>query len=458
MSLFQLQLNLPIVRDIIRFMAHWKGSIAIAEILRKNNSWKRYIAWKQGRVRQAVYFHVARMLACRTPQLGAHLFLCPNCDTVMVVPHSCKSVFCSSCGKVRTDQWCKELLSDILDVPYRHLVFTLPWEIRLLIQDNRRVLLGVLFRAAADALLSLTAGRILPKGRKSCKWLRGRKRPKPYTPGVIIVLHTFGSDIKWNPHVHVIITAGGLGLDGQRWISAPKRYLVPAPLLGTEWKLNVIAGVRKAHENNALFRRRLRKDRRRRIDIDKLLGHIRKKRWHILIGPSLKSADKAVRYACRYTKRPVIAEGRIVQFKHGYVTFKFKDYHKGGCRSFKKLPVLVFIDRLVQHLPEKNFRQLRHYGLFSTARRTECLVKARQFLAQRKNRRPKPMSWEQRRKAAGNRKPLSCPRCGHPMELWCLVFGLPRYIAQVMGLKPDERIPPKTLLIRERVLSEALAA
>ena len=87
---------------------------------------------------------------------GSSQFGCSNCPTVKVVPHGCKSVFCSSCGKVRTDQWCDELLSDLLDVPYRHLVFTLPWELRLLTQDNRRVLLNVLFRAAADAVLSLT--------------------------------------------------------------------------------------------------------------------------------------------------------------------------------------------------------------------------------------------------------------------------------------------------------------
>jgi len=309
--------------------------------------------------------------------------------------------------------------------------------------------LDVLFRAVADALLSLTVGRPLPKGRKS---------HKPYLPGLIIVLHSFGSDIKWNPHLHVIITAGGLNLDRKRWVSAPKRYLVPAPLVGTEWKLNVIEAVRKAHECNALFRRRLREDRRRRIDIDKLLGHIRKKRWHILIGPSLQSAEKAVRYACRHTKRPVIAEGRIVKFKDGHVTFHFKDYRRGGSHSFKKLPVLVFIDRLVQHLPEKNFRQVRHYGLFSNPKHTEYLGRTRQILAQRKKRRLKPINWEQRRKAAGNRKPLSCPRCAHPMELWCLLFGPHKYIAQMMGIKSDERIATGTLLTRNQVLSQTLAA
>ena len=268
-----------------------------------------------------------------------------------------------------------------------------------------------------------------------------------YLPGMIIVLHTFGSDLKWNPHLHVILTGGGLRLDGKRWVRAPRRYLVPAPLLGTESKLNVIRGIREAHQSKPLYRRRLRCDRRRRIDVDKLLGHIRKKRWHILIGPSLKGAEKAVRYACRYTKRAVIAEGRIERFQRGYVTFRFKDYHKGGTQGFKKLPVLVFLDRLLQHLPEKHFRQVRHYGLFSNAKRTKLLTMARQILAQRKNRRPKAQSWAQRRKAAGDRKPLSCPRCGHPMELWCLLFGQPLAIAQLLGIDPHERVPPPNLFL-----------
>jgi len=436
-------------------MSPWTGVITLAGIFLANNNWKRYLAWKGGQVRWAVYRHVGRMLSCRTSKLGLHLFLCERCGTVKVVPHSCKSVFCASCGKVRTDQWCKELLSDMLDVPYRHLVFTIPWELRLLIQDNRAIALDVLFRAAADAIHGLTSGTVALQGRKSQKWLEGRHPRKKFLPGVMIVLHTFGSDLKWNPHLHVILTTGGLSLDGKRWVFAPKRYLVPAPLLGTEWKLNVIRGIREAHRANPLYRRRLRSDRRRRIDVDKLLGHIRKKRWRILIGPSLKSADKAVRYACRYTKRPVIAEGRIVRFQDGYVTFRFKDYHKGGAQSYKKLPVLVFMDRLLQHLPEINFRQVRHYGLFSNAKRTEALRLARRLLAQRKKRRPAPETWEQRRKAAGNRKPLSCPQCSHPMELWCELYGKPRHIASLLGISPDETIPPDTLLNREDVLAVA---
>lgn len=334
-------------------------------------------------------------------------------------------------------------------MPYRHLVFTLPWELRLLIQDNRKVLLNVLFRAAADALLSLTMGQPYPRGSKSQQWVARKKKCKPYKPGFIIVLHTFGSDLKWNPHLHVIITAGGLRGDDRRWVMAPKRYLVPAPLLGTEWKLNVIAGIRQAHGKSPLYCRRLRSDARRRIKVDLLLGHVRKKRWHILIGPSLRSANGAVRYACRYTKRPVIAEGRITRFQKGYVTFHFKDYHAGGARSYKKLPVLVFIDRLVQHLPDQHFRQARHYGLLATATRTKDLVLARQLLAQRRKRRKRPTTWEQRRQAAGERKPLSCPQCEQTMAPWAHVFGGHSSLSALVGVPADQPIPPHTYVDRQ---------
>jgi hypothetical protein len=443
----------------------WQGNAGkLRQVIHEN--WNRFLAWKSQRgelVRASVITQVIRMLACRTSLLGAHLYTCHQCGTALVVPHSCKSTACASCGKVRTDSWCNELLSDILDVPYRHLVFTIPWELRLLLKDNRDVCLNILFRAAGDAILSLTAGHPKPLGKKSKTWLagiikknnckkrRGRKR-RPFLPGFISVLHSFGSDLKWNTHLHIIVTGGGLSLDHCRWIAAPKRYLVPAPLLGTEWKLRVIKGIRQAHTKRPLYCRRLRKDGRRRLNVDKLLGHIRKKRWRILIGPSLRSADKAVRYAARYSKRPVISEGRIIHIEKGYVTFRFKDYHQGNVSTVKHLPVMVFLDRLFQHFPENNFRQVRHYGLFATRNKTQSLKTARQFLAQRKKRRPAPNTWERRRKAAGDRKPLSCPRCGNKMMLWNLLFGNNNSIAHLIGIHSGDLIKPKTFISSQKVL------
>jgi hypothetical protein len=100
---------------------------------------------------------------------------------------------------VRTDQWCKKLLSEMLDVPYRHLVFTLTWELRLLIQDNRKVLSNVLFRAAAEAVMSLTAGEPCPQGRKSQKWLEARRPSKLYLPGLIICAAPYHLSVCFQP-------------------------------------------------------------------------------------------------------------------------------------------------------------------------------------------------------------------------------------------------------------------
>lgn len=420
----------------------WKGKIRIAAILRHQENWRRYIAWQGGWIREAVFENIRRVLRCRTLAAGVHLFRCSSCGTVKVVPHSCKSVLCSSCGTARTEKWCRELLSEMLDVTYRHLVFTLPWQLRLVIQDNRDVLLPVLFRAVADAILSLTRGTPEPKGRKSKRWRERCRRTPCMTPGFLVVLHTFGSDLKWNVHFHVVITAGGIRRDRKRWVYAPKKYLVPAPLLAMEWKLNVIEGIRAACRKTALYCRPLRSDPTRRFDIDKCLGYIRNSHWHILLGPSLEKAEGAVKYACRYSKRPAIAEGRIVNYDKGHVGFLFKDYYKGGSYQFKKLPVLTFIHRLVQHLPQRYFHQVRYYGLFAAAVRATELPHARQLLEQRKRRRLQPATWESRRKAAGDTRPLACPHCGTDMKYWSLMFGAAIAMAMILGVKSGEPIPP----------------
>src|SRR5690606_16261435 len=126
-----------------------------------------------------------------------------------------------SCGAARTDAWCRELLSDLLEVDYRHLVFTLPQELRHLIRCNKQVLLSALYRAGARALLSLTAGQPMPKPGKNRQQMQRKKRR--YLPGMLIVCHTFGSNLQFNPHLHVLVTAGGLSLDHETWIDAPPR-------------------------------------------------------------------------------------------------------------------------------------------------------------------------------------------------------------------------------------------
>ena len=118
--------------------------------------WASYCNWYQGTIRDAVIENVNKILKCRTFLLGYHMYQCPNCSSVRLIPHSCKSRFCSSCGKIATDKWTEERLSDILPVGYHHLVFTIPWQLRAICLLNRKVILNILFVAAAMSLMSWT--------------------------------------------------------------------------------------------------------------------------------------------------------------------------------------------------------------------------------------------------------------------------------------------------------------
>lgn len=227
--------------------------------------------WHNGKIREAVLFNVKKILKCRTGQLGFHAYKCPKCGEVKLVPHSCKSRFCSSCGKIATDRWIGERLSDILPVEYHHLVFTLPWQLRIVCLANRKVMFQVLFNAINKSIQSWT------------------KEYGNYIPGFYVVLHTFGSDIKFNPHFHILITAGGLRLDKKKWKSAPDNYLMPEAGLKKRWRFNVINGIINANNENKLIMPLLSKT-NERLNIRAVVSVISKLSWYIFIGTRLNEA------------------------------------------------------------------------------------------------------------------------------------------------------------------------
>ena len=293
-------------------MERVKGRIAIRDILVDHDNWQRFVEAHGAHIRPAVYENVRRMLACRTPALGFHVYACPACGEQRIVPHSCKSRLCSSCGKPATDRWAAEVLNGTLDVEYHHLVLSVPWQFRALTLANRPLMLNILFRSAADAIMD---------------WC---KRYHDFTPGLIAVMHTFGADLKFHPHVHVLVTAGGLTSDGQRWVRRSGGYLMPEAGLKKRWRYQVTSRVNAVHGAGELRMPRLASDRRRRLKIGMIMAAVLKMIWYVTIGTSLKQIGFAVSYIGRYTRRPVIAEGRILRFDAKWVIFRYKDYSQGG--------------------------------------------------------------------------------------------------------------------------------
>lgn len=417
------------------------GEVSIRQIFQRSNNWKRYLAWQQGQVRDAERYHVSRMLRCRTPQMGLHIYSCRDCGTERFVPHSCKSPFCTSCGKATTNQWCRKLVSDLPAVPFRHLIFTLPWQLRLLIKDNRKALLNMLFRALADALLALALGTPEPLSRLGKRRMKGMRPGKKYRPGFIAVLHTAGSDLKWNPHFHVIIACGGLSPDGSRFVTVPKKSLLSGVELAAEWKRRVITGLRRLEARTDLYKRPLRSDPSRTIEIEPMIRAMEWRRWHVRICQSTETPDDTVHYSCRYTKHPPLGERRLASYKNGYVTFYYKDYYAGGKRKYFKIRELDFIGRLVQHIPEKGARHVRHYGMFSPPRRSKDLPKLRELLGPGKRPTPAPEDWEERRKEGGEKAPLECPLCRGVLVFVGMLFGSPLLIARLLNIETTETIP-----------------
>jgi len=351
------------------------------------------------------------------PRPRLSVYRCPEGHEIRIVPHSCKSRFCPTCGKHATDRWADGALSDLLDVPYHHVVLSAPWQLRPILAMNREVGLSILCRAASACL---------------SQWARDQHEMRM---GIVTVLHTFGSDLRWHPHVHVLVTEGGLSLDGTRWVEPYNLgWLMSHAGLKKMWKYHVVSAFRQAHKSGELRFPASSRFLKRYPGFNWLLNQLWQLTWYAHIGACLLDPSATLRYIGRYTKRAVLAEYRITHYDGKTVRFAFKDYAEGGKTSFKTLPVLAFIGRLVRHIPDKHLGTVRYAGLFCTRWRQRYLEQARVALGQEQaetlsasDQGPEPAlshrSWRERQKARTGTDPLTCSHCGRSLELWELAFG-----------------------------------
>lgn len=392
--------------------------------------WEVFVATNLGWIRPVVFETVHKILACQTPILGCHLYRCP-CGQTLVVPHSCKSRFCPRCGKLATDRWADGVLNELLNVPYHHLVFSVPWQLRTVIAFNRSSGLNLVVRAACGCLKQWAADQ---KGMRL---------------GIVAVIHTFGADIKWHPHVHLLVTEGGLSLDGTTWIRPYNPgWLISQVGLKKMWRYHCITAFRQAHRAGA-FRFPAKCAFLKKFScFTKMLSNLYEKTWYVHIGAALNDPGATVRYIGRYTRRAVLAEYRITYYDGKSVHFRFKDYARGGQTSVKRLSVLAFLGRLFRHIPDKHFKMIRYAGLFATRWKARYLKQARVALGQASPAQlpaspaRSMLPWRQRRLAATGNDPLLCRVCGIPMHFAGAIFGSHRIIAEYFeaaGLpsKPD---------------------
>jgi len=284
----------------------------------------------------------------------------------------------------------------------------IPWQLRIVIIMNRQAGLNLLVQASTEAIE---------------QWARDVKQMRM---GILIVIHTFGADMKWHPHIHLIVTGGGLSLDGKRWIETDPRFLMYPGGLKKRWKYQITTRMKKAHREGQ-WRFPKSKDFLKQYPcFASMLNKLWHLTWYAYIGASLLDPRFSIQYIGRYTKRAVMAGYRITYYDGKIVRFSYKDYAEGGKTSFMTLKVYAFIGRLIRHIPDKHFPMIRYAGLFSNRWKKQYLSQARVALNQSQpddsNKNTQP-SWADRQIDYTGTHPLICPNCDQPLTFIGTFFG-----------------------------------
>jgi hypothetical protein len=285
------------------------------------------------------------ILRCRTAALGGHLYQCNACGRQHYSYHSCRNRSCPKCHASDTQTWLEQRQAELLPVPYYHVIFTLPQELRGSTRLYQRQLYAILMQSAAHALLKLAGDPHYVGG----------------LVGIMAVLHTWGSNLAYHPHVHCLVTGGGVSTDDRQWRPARDDYLVPVKAV------------------SRLFRGMFLDQMRRRLPAIELPSSLRQKDWVVHCKPAVQGTDRVLEYLGRYIHRVAITNSRILSIEDGKVTFRYRDSRTAETKTMT-LDANEFIRRFLQHVLPSGVHKVRYYGLWSPSHR-ECLHTWQDWLA-----------------------------------------------------------------------------
>ncbi len=298
---------------------------------------------------------------CRTAALGGHLEACDRCGHQRAVYHSCRNRHCPKCQALAQADWLEARRADLLPVDYYHVVFTLPHELCPLALYRPRVVYDLLFRAANETLATFA---------RDPRYFSGEAGGGL---GTTAILHTWGQNLSLHPHLHCVVTGGGLSADGQRFVSPRhKGFLFPVRALAKVFRGKYLDGLRRAFDAGELGDD---------VATKALCESLRRIDWVVYVKPPFAGPESVLAYLGRYTHRIAISNPRILSLENGRVAFRYRDYADGRKEKVMRLDALEFIRRFLLHVLPKRFVRIRHYGLLANRHRKEKLVRCRALLA-----------------------------------------------------------------------------
>jgi hypothetical protein len=337
----------------------------------------------------------AAIIECRTDALGGHVDRCECGHIEGVWYNSCKNRNCPQCCGLPNERWLEEQKARLLDCDHYHAIFTLPHELLGLWRLNTRLMTDLLFRSARDTLMELL---------RDPRYLGA-------IPGILIALHTWGRSQSLHPHLHCLITGGGLTDDGE-WKPVTNGFLLPFRLVAFEFRKRLIEGLRKAHAAGDL---RLPDELtpQRLINLCNQLQY--KTKWVVHLCERYPHGEGVAAYLARYLKGGPIDNRQILQADEEHVTFRYKDHRDRHTKTLT-LPTDRFVQRFLWHIPEPGMHGVRHYGLYAHQKRA-ARETCRPLLGQSpREEKPAFLDWQTWLQRLGCKRLTECPVCGRPVR------------------------------------------
>lgn len=338
---------------------------------------------------------LSAIVRCRTAALGGHRDRCSQCGHIVAISYnSCRNRHCPKCLNNARKRWLSARQRELLDVPYMHLVFTIPHTLSSLTLHNKRLIYTLLFRASAATLLEIAA---------DAKHLGAKI-------GFFSVLHTWGQNLLHHPHLHCVIPAGGLTQNRKIWIRPRYRFFLPCGVLSRVFRGKFVSGLKRAFREGKLC---LPGDLQSLADkktFQAFLRILHQHQWVVYAKPPFGGPNHVLNYLARYTHRVAISNHRLVALSDGKVTFRWKDYTRGSRQKLMTLSVEEFLRRFLLHTLPHGFVRIRFFGFMANRRRTSLLPVCRKLIGTIQETEP-----PSEQICADKQSAWLCPVCNGPM-------------------------------------------
>ena len=361
---------------------------------------------------------------CRTATLGGHVDQCDSCSHQRISYNSCRNRHCPKCQTLAKAKWLQARMAELLQVPYFHIVFTVPREIASVAFQNKKLVYTILFRAASQTLLTIAAD---PKH-------LGAKI------GFLAVLHTWTQTLLHHPHIHCVVPGGGLSLDHTRWVSSRKQFFLPVRVLSQVFRGKFLFYLKQAFDQGKL---KFFGDLEPLTDPKAFVSFLRKNRaieWVVYAKPPFGGPAQVLDYLGRYTHRVAISNNRLLAFQDGNVTFQYKDRKNGNRKKSMTLDNHEFIRRFLIHILPQGFAKLRYFGFLANRHRSDRLSLCRQLLQEPPlDDDPQILDWKSRHQTLTGESLEICPACrqGRMLLLQILVPLWKRHTNQKRRMRPQ---------------------